>query len=164
MLRRSWKKVLVAAGLFSIAGCAALPDMQRIQCNLDQMTYYMGIMASGMPVMSDSTRRMADNADRMGHKADGLLAQFQQEKRTAERAFQNYAQGSTDSNREIIETLKEIRRELIKVKEELGKRGGPTKGNERSATDGNLQAKLEDLEKQLNTIASKVKQPPNKRP
>lgn len=76
-MARILKNMLIASSLFLVASCAGLPDVKRIQGNMDQMVYYMGVMASSMPHMVNSTTRMANMAETMQGKTDTLLANLE---------------------------------------------------------------------------------------
>jgi hypothetical protein len=54
---------------------------------MDQMVYYMGVMASSMPHMVNSTTRMANMAETMQGKTDALLANLEKKGTGAERLF-----------------------------------------------------------------------------
>jgi len=150
------------------SGCSALPDFTRIQSNMDRMVNYMGVMASCMPVMVDSTRRMANNADRLQARADGFIAQLQQDKETAERSIQNYSQAFIDGDRAMIKNLKGIRKELSEMKETFRGREGPVaapeKIREQARIDRELQARLQSVEARLDAISTKIKQLESKTP
>ena len=76
-MRRILKTMLIVTSLSLAASCAALPDLKRMQGNMDQMVQYMGVMASCMPHMVNSTSRMANMAETMQGKTDALLANLE---------------------------------------------------------------------------------------
>jgi len=147
-----------------MCGCAALPDMNRIQGNMDQMVYHMGVMSSGMPYMADSTRRMADNADQMKARVDGFIVDLQKNRKTLERVVQNYSQAFIDSDKARNTNLELIRRELVELKEALRKSGGPVQGPTSSTTNRETQASLRDIESRLETLSARIKQLEKKNP
>ena len=57
---------------------------------MDQMVYYMGVMASNMPHMTYNTQRMANTAERMEQKSNGMLRNLQKKGPEVERTIQNY--------------------------------------------------------------------------
>ncbi len=89
-MTRRLGQVLAMVSLTLLGGCGGLNKMQS---NMDQMVHYMGIMASGMPVMVNSTARMANTAERMQQKTDGLIADLQSRGGSAERAIQKLFPG-----------------------------------------------------------------------
>lgn len=145
----------LVACLFLIAGCASLPDFDRIQGNMDRMVYYMGVMSSNMPLMVHSTQRMADNADRMKYQVDGFISHLQGAKKNGERVVQNYAQALLDNDRAVIRNLKGIRQELGDIKETMRSRG-PVREEDQAAINRNLHARLQELDAQLKAISSRI--------
>lgn len=138
-----------------MAGCASLPDFDRIQSNMDRMVYYMGVMSSNMPLMVHSTARMANNADRMQSQVDGFIASLQGTRKTGERVIQNYSQALLDNDRAVIQNLKGIRHELGDIKETIRSRG-PVKGEDQAAINRNLNARLQELEARIRAISAKL--------
>jgi hypothetical protein len=150
--------------LIALGGCAALPDVNKIQGNMDQMVHYMGVMASGMPVMVNSTARMANMAEQMQKKTDGLIADLQTRGGTAERAIQNYSQAVLDNERGVIKNLQGIRQELGEIKHGLRPAGGQGEGQEQRQVNAALQAKLIELEDKLAAVTSKLEKLDKKSP
>jgi hypothetical protein len=161
---RSLKQALVMVSLIALGGCAALPDVNKIQGNMDQMVHYMGVMASGMPVMVNSTARMANMAEQMQKKTDGLIADLQTRGGTAERAIQNYSQAVLDNERGVIKNLQGIRQELGEIKHGLRPAGGQGEGQEQRQVNAALQAKLIELEDKLAAVSSKLEKLDKKSP
>ncbi len=162
-MRRLLKIVTLLGSFLLMGGCAALPDMNRLQNNMDQMVYNMGVMASSMPLMVDSTRRMADNADRMASKADKFMGRLPSEKKALERAVQNYSQAFIDNDKARLGALRAIRQELSDLKETLRK-GGPVKSNDQGSMDRSLQNNMRELEARLEAISARVKEMEKKVP
>ena len=152
----SYKKLLVAASLILLAGCGRLPDVNKIQSNMDQMVYYMGVMASGMPTMVHSTARMANTAERMQAKTDALLADLQGKGTSAERAIQNYSQAVLDNERGVIKNLQGIRQELGDLRQALRPSGPRTDTRDQPKANMALQAKLNELEDKLAVVMSRI--------
>ncbi|MGB6066058.1 MAG: hypothetical protein WBG50_14755 [Desulfomonilaceae bacterium] len=150
------RNTLVVSTLFFAVGCSALPDMRRIQGNMDQMVYYMGVMASTMPPMVNSTTRMATTAERMESKTDGLIAELQKRGTGAERAIQNYSQAVLDNERGVIKSLQGIRQELGDLKQSLRPTGSSAQGPRESASNATLQKKLNDIEARLSAVVAKM--------
>jgi hypothetical protein len=151
-------KMLLMVSLLFTFGCASLPDVNRIQGNMDAMVHYMGIMAGSMPVMVNSTSRMADTAERMQQKSDALLASIEKKGGTAERAIQNYSQAVLDNERGVISSLKGIRQELGDLKHGLppSASGASVGPKDQDKINEALQARLGALEARLTAIASKM--------
>jgi hypothetical protein len=161
------KNMLIAASLFLVASCAGLPDVKRIQGNMDQMVYYMGVMASSMPHMVNSTTRMANMAETMQGKTDTLLANLEKKGTGAERAIQNYSQAVLDNERAVIKSLQGIRQELGDMKQSFRPATGSTEADQARANVA-LQNKLNDIEARLSAVVEKMdkmsKQPPKQAP
>lgn len=150
MLAELLKKLLVVLAFVWVAGCANLPDMKRIQGNMDQMVGYMGIMAY-------NTSQMAAAADNMQRRSDQLVANLNKKGTSAERAIQNYSQAVLDNERAAIRNLQGIREELGQLKQNLRQPAGPNESQRDQATAAaDLQNKLNDLEKRLAIISSKI--------
>jgi hypothetical protein len=152
-------KILLLGCLFLLTGCASLPDFGRLQGNMDQMLYYMGVMSSGMPTMVHSTRRMADTAERMERKSDRMLTDLTSRGKGAERAVQNYAQAFVDNDRAMIKSLRGIRSELSELKQSLPRSEGPVSRSgqaDQAEVNRKLQAKLNDLEARFQALSSKM--------
>ena len=152
----SSKKLLVAANLILLAGCGRLPDVNKIQSNMDQMTYYTGVMASGMPTMVQSTARMANSAERMEAKTDALLADLQGKGSSTEQAIQNYAQAVLDNEQGVIKNLQGIRQELGDLRQALRPSGPRTDTQDHTKANMALQARLNELENKLAVVTSRI--------
>src|SRR5208283_5473308 len=150
------KNILIATSLFLAVGCAGLPDVKRIQGNMDQMVYYMGVMASGMPHMANSTARMANVAETMQGKTDVLLANLEKKETGAERAIQNHSQAVLDNERAVIKSLQGIRQELGDLKQSFRPAGGSAEGQDQARTNVALQNKLNDIEARLSAVVEKM--------
>jgi hypothetical protein len=155
-VRRALRTLVVASGLLLASGCASLPDVNRIQGNMDAMVHYMGVMASSMPVMVHSTSRMADTAEQMQRKSDGLLADLQKKGGSAERTIQNYSQALLDNERAMIANLKGIRQEIGELKQAIPSPAGQARPQDQAKINEALQSRLTALEARLATIASKM--------
>jgi hypothetical protein len=161
-LRRPVGCIICLAIAALTCGCAALPDFERMQCTMDQMAYYMGAMTAQMPVMAHSTKRIADNTEHLQHRADGMMADLQKEKKTAERAIQNYTQATLDNDRAVIQNLMGIRKELGEIKDTVRKDPkGPSGDKEHARISAELQARLREIETRLDALAPKQ---PNGKP
>jgi hypothetical protein len=151
------KNMLIAASLFLVASCAALPDLRRMQGNMDQMVQYMGVMASCMPHMVNSTGRMANMAERMQGKTDALLANLEKKGTGAERAIQNYSQAVLDNERAVIKSLQGIRQELGDLRQSFRPAGGSSaEGQDQARANVALQNKLNDIEARLSAVVEKM--------
>jgi len=140
------------------AGCAAMPDFNRIQSSMDQMAYYTGIMAQNMPCLTWSTTRMADSVERMERRTQAIVADLQGRGKTVESAVASYGQAFLDNDRAVIKNLNGIQQELGQLRQTL--RSVPPSGLEspqdQSRLNATIQSKLADLETKLNTIASQL--------
>ena len=144
------KKLLVTASLIALAGCGRLPDVNKIQGNMDQMVYYMGHMVN-------ATTRMANTAERMEGKSDGMMNDLGKRGATVERAVQNYSQAILDNERAMIKALQGIRQELNELKQGARSTTGPkTDAQEQLRSNPVLQARLNELEDKLSTIVSNM--------
>jgi hypothetical protein len=153
-LKRPFGCLMYVAISALTCGCAALPDFERMQCTMDQMAYYMGAMTAQMPIMAHSTKRMADNTDHLQRRADGMIADLQKEKKSAERAIQNYTQANLDNDRAVIQNLTGIKKELSEIKETVRKEPkGPEK--DQAKTTAELEARLRAVEARLDALAPK---------
>lgn len=149
-------KILVAMSVLLACGCSRLPDLNRMQNNMDTMVHYMGVMASGMPVMVNSTARMANTAERMERKSDGLLADLQKKGGDVERTVQNYSQAFIDNDRATIQNLKGIKMELGELKQALRQAPGTPETTDQARINKAFQSRLGDIEARLAAISSKL--------
>jgi hypothetical protein len=154
-MKRILKQMPIVLSLFLVASCAGLPDLKRMQGNMDQMVQYMGVMASCMPHMVNSTTRMAAMAERMQGKTDALLSNLEKKGGGAERAIQNYSQAVLDNERAVIKSLEGIRQELGNLKQSFRPAAGATEADQARANVA-LQNKLNDLDARLAAVAAKM--------
>lgn len=151
---RSAFAIILGLGVLFGGGCSRLPDLNKLQNNMDHMVYYMGIMCT-------STARMAAAAERMEAKSDRLLGELQKKGTSTERAVQNYTQSFLDNHKAEIKNLEGIRMELGELKQacKVPPRGagGPL---DQSHQD-NLQSRLDSLEKRFTEIMSKLERSEN---
>ena len=157
-MRRLFKAVTILGCMPIVCGCAALPDMNRLQNNMDQMVYNMGVMASNMPYMADNTRRMADNADRMAQRADKFMNQLPEDKKALERAFQNYSQAFLDNDKARLTVLRAIRQELSELKAALLNSRGPTQSLDQRSVEPSVQNSTRELEARVEALAAKIRE------
>jgi hypothetical protein len=150
------KKLLVAASLMVLAGCGRLPDVNRLQSNMDQMVYYMGHMVQ-------STTRMANTAERMEAKSDGMMNDLGKRGSTVEKAVQNYSQAILDNERAMIKALQGIRQEISDLKQGQRAGGSKTEFQEQLKANPVLQTRLNELEDRLAAIVSKIETKDNKK-
>jgi len=122
------------------------------------MVHYMGVMASSMPVMVNSTARMAETAERMERKSDALLDSLQKKGGSAERTIQNYSQALLDNERAMINNLKGIRGELGELKLSLGTAARDPRGADQERVNAQVMSKLSSLENRLSTLATRMEQ------
>jgi hypothetical protein len=115
----------------------------------------MGVMASSMPHMVNSTTRMANMAETMQGKTDALLANLEKKGTGAERAIQNYSQAVLDNDRAVIKSLQGIRQELGDMKQAFRPAAGSTEADQARANVA-LQNKLNDIEARLSAVVAKM--------
>lgn len=139
-------------------GCAALPDIKRMQISMEQMAYYAGVMAANMPYMAHSTDRIASTGERLDQKTQKILGQFDKSGARVESAFQNYSQAFLDNDRSVIKNLQGIRQELNEMKQSIGKGGD---GLEQAKANAALQAKLKELDDRLKALTTRMEKTPN---
>ena len=144
--------VVLVTGL--LPGCASI---NRMQNNMDLMTYYMGVVASSMPQMAFSTKRMADTAEGLQKKSDGMIADFQKKGVSTERAVQNYAQTFIDNDRAIIKNLQGIKEELAQLKTPHAQ-GKPSEIVPRNQEQFNtaIAERIGKLESQIQSISNRI--------
>ncbi len=137
-----------------LPGCASI---SRMQSNMDQMTYYMGVMASAMPQMAFSTKRMADTADSLQQKSDGMMSEFHKKGVSTERAVQNYAQTFIDSDRAVIKNLQGIKEELAQLKQPYtSTKSSDTISKNQERVNATLLERIGKIETQIQALSSKV--------
>ena len=154
IVRRSL--LLASASLLLISGCASLPDVNRLQNNMDAMVHYMGVMATSMPIMVNSTARMAETAERMERKSDALLDNLQKKGGTAERTIQNYSQALLDNERAMINNLKGIRGELGELKQSLTVAAHTPRSEDQERVNTQIMARLSSLDNRLSALALRM--------
>jgi hypothetical protein len=142
-------RIWVVVILMCASGCANLPDVNRMQNNMDQMTMYMGMMVQ-------STGAMAATAQRMEQKSNSMMGGLEKKGASAERAIQNYSQALLDNQRGVIKNLQGIREELStgKTNPQPGASNG---GGADQAKLSSMQNKIDELEKRLATLNAKLK-------
>lgn len=152
-LRMSLIIVLLAGAL---SGCG-LSTINRMQNSMEQMTYYMGVVASSMPQMAFSTKRMADTAEGLQRKSEGMMNDFQKKGVSTERAVQNYAQTFIDNDRAIIKNLQGIKEELSNLKQPpaQARSSEPPQKNQERINSAILE-RLGRLESQLQAISNRT--------
>jgi hypothetical protein len=148
--------LLASASLLLISGCASLPDVNRLQNNMDAMVHYMGVMATSMPVMVNSTARMAETAERMEHKSDALLNELQKKGGSAERIVQNYSQALLDNERAMINNLKGIRGELGELKQSLTAAARTPRSEDQERVNAQIMARLGSLDNRLSALTLRM--------
>ena len=94
------KHILIFSCVLAATGCGVLNNLDTMRSSMEQMSYYTGLMASNMPVMADSTRRMASTTERMERKSNELVADIQKRGSGIERTIDNISQTSFGYNKE----------------------------------------------------------------
>jgi hypothetical protein len=148
---RVWR-VIGSTALLLVSGCASLPDVNRIQNNMDAMTHYMGVMAGSMPLMVNSTSRMAETAERLERKSNALLDDLQKKGGTAERTIQNYSQALLDNERAKINNLKGIVGELRELSQSFSTSSRGPRSEAQDGVNSQILAKLNALETRINAL------------
>lgn len=158
-----FRKIVALSSFCLMAGCSSLPDMNRIQGNMDRMVHYMGVMSTSMPAMVHNTDRMASLAEKMQGKTDSLMSDLQKKGSTAEKAIQNYSQAFLDNDRAVIKGLQGIRDELGELRQSLRRPEAPSE-KDAARTNAALQARINDLEARLATLSDKIDKMDRKSP
>ncbi len=155
---RSYLITFLCFAVTVLSGCASLPDFGRLQGNMDQMLYHMGVMSSSMPAMVNSTQRMAAMAERMERKTDVMIADMNSKGAGAERAVQNYAQAFVDNDRAVLKTLRGIKDELGHMRNNMASPAGANRATNQSqgAESRMLKQRVSMLEEKLQRIADKL--------
>lgn len=155
---RSYLIIILSVSVIAISGCASLPDFGRLQGNMDQMLYHMGVMSSSMPAMVNSTQRMAAMAERMERKTDVMIADMNNKGEGAERAVQNYAQAFVDNDRAVLKTLRGIKDELGHMRNNMVSASGSNRAVSQSqgAESRMMKQRISMLEQKLESIAQKL--------
>ncbi len=138
----------------ALSGCASITRMQN---SVEQMTYYMGVVASSMPQMAFSTKRMADTAEGLQQKSEGIMSEFQKKGVSTEKAVQNYAQTFIDNDRAIIKNLQGIKEELAQLKQPQSqtKSSDITPKNQERVNEI-IMERIGKLENQIQTLSFKM--------
>ncbi len=160
-------RILLSVTLLTLplSGCVGLSSISRMGNNMEQMCYYMGVMASSMPQMAFSTKRMADTAEGLQRKSDGIINEFQKKGVSTEKAVQNYAQTFIDNDKAIIKNLHGIKEELAQLKQAQPQTkisGAPPENQEK--LNSVFLEKIAKLEAQIQALNSKIGGQTNKGP
>jgi hypothetical protein len=150
------KNILIFSCVLAATGCGVLNNLDAMRSSMEQMTYYTGLMASNMPVMADSTRRMASTTERMERKSNELVADLQKRGSAIERTIDNISQTSFGYNKETIKKLDGIRTELNEMNKSIGTTGTKAQSGQDQAGVVALQARLNDLEARFAALSSKI--------
>lgn len=151
-------KLLVLMSLtLTVSGCGVISNLDSMRASMDQMAYFTGIMASNMPVMAESTRRMAITADRMDRKTTEISQSLEKRGVSIEKNIYGVSQDTLSQNKKMIGELSGIRAELGEITKSLvryqekGASPDPARINA-------LQGKLNDLETKLTNLSAKIGQ------
>jgi len=123
-----------------------------MQANMDTMTYNVGTIASHMPITAHNMRRMADVAERMEFRTNKALDAISAASPKAE----PYLKAFLDNDRAVIGCLKEIRGELTGLRQVLREADRPAETRGQVRINGQLSARLKDLEARLEALSSRV--------
>jgi hypothetical protein len=151
-------KLLVFMALtLTVSGCGVISNLDSMRASMDQMAYFTGIMASNMPVMAESTRRMSITADRMDRKTTEISQSLEKRGVSIEKNIYGVSQDTLSQNRKMIGELTGIRAELGEITKSL------TKYQEKGASPdpakiNALQGKLNELETKLTNLSVKIGQ------
>lgn len=154
-----FKRIVIVAGALIAAGCASLPDFNRIQGTMDRMAYYTGVMACNMPLMTSSMSRMVEVIERMERRTDSIVADLQKQGKTMEATVQNFGQSFLDSDKAMIRNVKGIQEELAELRKTLRTplpHAGPGASKDQDELNAKIQAKLSDLDAKLTALGSQV--------
>lgn len=140
----------------ALSGCGG--QLARLQNSMDQMTYYMGVMAANMPQIGHQAGRLANATERMEGKADRLVGDFQKKGASAERAVQNYTQTFIDNDKAIAKNLQGIKQEISELKQgQLASGPRPEGAPDQAKTNASINERISRLEAQIATLNSKLK-------
>jgi len=149
--------VALLMAVVALSGCGVISNLDSMRASMDQMAYFTGIMASNMPVMADSTRRMAITADRMDRKTTEISQSLEKRGISIEKNIYGVSQDTLSQNRKMIGELTGIRTELGEITKSL------TRYQEKGASPdpakiNALQNKLNELETKLANLAGRIGQ------
>jgi len=150
-----WKNILLIVGILVSCGCSSLPNFKKVEYQMGAMSGYMGAMSSGMPDMAYSTQRMVNSAERMSREAEGILADLEKKSESTEKTAQKYLQAFVDNDRDVVNSLRGIHKELADLKSAIRK-AAEGAGANLAVPDKALLAKLGHLEAQLEAAASRL--------
>jgi phage shock protein A len=148
------KIVAVFACMFFLGGCGSLT---RLQNNMEQMTYYMGMMASSMPQLNQHTGRMANSAERLEARTNQLVEDFQKKGTSAERAVQNYTQTFIDNDKAIAKNLLGIKQEISELKQGQLTPSGRQDSPDQVKINASISERISRLEAQIAALNAKLK-------
>ena len=135
--------------MFLLCGCSGL---KRIEGTFSGMVGNMGVVASHMPIMAESTGRMVKNVDRMENRARKMLDGIT----NASPKYEHYFEEYEGSDKAIVETLDNIHRDLRAINNRLRLSVNPSRTNHKSDTNQEVQARLKGLEARLRDLYLKT--------
>lgn len=155
MSKKYIKTVCIALSAIALGGCGG--QLNRLQNSMDQMTYYMGMMAANMPQIGHHAGRLANATERMEGKADRIATDFQKKGATAERAVQNYTQTFIDNDKAIVKNLQGIKQEISELKQGQLVSGARTEGLDQAKINASINDRISRLEAQIAALNSKLR-------
>jgi hypothetical protein len=144
-----WRGIGTICCVLLLSGCSGL---KRIEGTFNGMVGKMGVVASHMPIMAESTGRMVKNVDRMENRARKMLDGITKASPKYEHYFEEYE----GSDKAIVETLDNIHRDLRAINNRLRSSVNQSQVNYESATYQEAQARLEGLEARLHDLYLKT--------
>lgn len=155
MSKKYIKTVCIALSAIALGGCGG--HLNRLQNSMDQMTYYMGMMAANMPQIGHQAGRLANATERMEGKAERIVTDFQKKGATAERAVQNYTQTFIDNDKAIAKNLQGIKQEISELKQGQLVPGARAEGPDQAKINASINDRISRLEAQIAALNSKLK-------
>lgn len=142
--------------MVALGGCAN--PLNRLQGSMDQMTYYMGMMAASMPQLTHQTGRLANSTERIEGRTDRLLNDVQKKGASAERALQNYSQTFIDNDVAVVKNLQGIRQEIAELKQgRLGSGASRSDNQDQAGINASINDRISRLEAQIAALNAKIK-------
>lgn len=141
--------------MVALGGCAN--PLNRLQGSMDQMTYYMGMMAANMPQLSHHTDRLANSTERIEGRTDRLLNDVQKKGASAERALQNYSQTFIDNDVAVVKNLQGIRQEIAELKQGRLATGARSDNQDQAGINASINDRISRLEAQIAALNARLK-------
>jgi len=120
------------------------------------MTYYSSILGCSAPAMANNMARISSTTERTQRKAESDLDAVSKSTYKVESSVKAHL----DTKREGVETVKAIRHELRGLRESLGRRQAPAKTEGETRLRDKLNARVQQLEAQLESLSKRIERTP----